>query len=349
MTDSVEQRQKGGDDSTNVQAGQIVIHQHGLTYNDVKEIALDVFKSNFEQLSQVAKEAARARAEEITDEFLKQLRERNPHGLSQAETPQFQLNLFTAQKEYARTGDKEVGNLLVDLLIDITRENERSVVQIVLEECLTVAPKLTAGQIASLAVIFLFKYSRHRNANTPVAFRTYCELASPFVELISEKDTTYRHLEYSGCGAIGIGEVQLGSALAATYPVVFSRPFTTEELQSAAPELIGTSLVMPSASEHGKFQFTVASERDLEELFPTTGLDLSLATKVRNFLRSRQFTLEEIKEKTIEWVPNMARVFDVWNASGMKNFSLTSVGLGIAHAAVRSKTGFSAGLSTWVN
>src|SRR5437763_2929108 len=116
VNELVEQKQKSGDDSTNVQVGHVIIHQHGLTIKDVKEIALDLFRNNFEELSRVATSTARTRAEEITDEFLNQLRARNPSGVTKAETPQFQLDLLTVQKEYVRTGDKDLGKLLVDLL-----------------------------------------------------------------------------------------------------------------------------------------------------------------------------------------------------------------------------------------
>ncbi len=73
-------------------------------------------------------------------------------GLENAENPDFQRALFTVQKEYALTGDDELGDLLVDLLIDRTKQDNRSLLQIVLNESLSVVPKLTNDQLAALSV-----------------------------------------------------------------------------------------------------------------------------------------------------------------------------------------------------
>jgi hypothetical protein len=70
------QKQESGDDSTNLQAQSIVVNQ-GISYSDAKDIALDVYKSNFLQLSQDAAQVARERAEEITDNFLDKLKNEN--------------------------------------------------------------------------------------------------------------------------------------------------------------------------------------------------------------------------------------------------------------------------------
>jgi hypothetical protein len=56
------QKQEAGDGSTNLQGQSIVIHQ-GISYADAREIALDVYKANFIQLSQEAADLARACSE----------------------------------------------------------------------------------------------------------------------------------------------------------------------------------------------------------------------------------------------------------------------------------------------
>lgn len=52
MTDADKQIQKAGDGSFNIQARQVILG--GLSYNDVKAIALDVFKQNFLKLGDQA-------------------------------------------------------------------------------------------------------------------------------------------------------------------------------------------------------------------------------------------------------------------------------------------------------
>src|SRR6266487_348877 len=349
MSNSVEQTQKGGSESTNVQAGQVVIHQHALSYQDVKNIALDVFKNNFEQLSAVARETARARAEEITDKFLQQLEAKNKEGIKKAETPEFQMSLLTVQKEYVRTGDRELGALLVDLLVDITKGDQRDILQIVLEECLTVAPKLTIGQIASLAIIFAVRYCQRRDAISPEKLaEVFSETVNPFVSVASKSITTFQHLEYSGCGTAGIGEIKLSEVLAMTYAAVFSRPFKKEEFEAAVPEAVPDGTLIPSTLESGKWQFGVNSTENLEEAYKRLGIGNETLKKAIQFWSTRRIGESEIREKAIEWYPEMRALFDLWDESRMKHFTLTSVGIGIAHAAVRSRTGFDADLSVWI-
>jgi hypothetical protein len=135
-----DQKQNVAEGSTAIQAGRDIIIT-GLNYNDVKNIALDVFKANFYELAGVAKEVARDRAEEITEAFLLKLKQENPDGFKKSDDPDFQYALFTVQKEYARNGDKELGDLLVDLLVDRSKQDQRDILQIVLNESLLTAPK----------------------------------------------------------------------------------------------------------------------------------------------------------------------------------------------------------------
>jgi hypothetical protein len=90
------QKQKAGDNSTNIQA-QTIIVQQGPSVDEVRQIALDVFKANFLELSNVAADIALRRVEEITDKFLGKLQQENADGLQQAQNPDFQYALFTVQ------------------------------------------------------------------------------------------------------------------------------------------------------------------------------------------------------------------------------------------------------------
>lgn len=91
------QSQKGGDQSTNIQADSVTITQ-GITYTEARDIALDIFRSNFLQLSSDAAEVARKRAEEITENFLKKLQSENQSGVNNAQDPDFQHALFPSKK-----------------------------------------------------------------------------------------------------------------------------------------------------------------------------------------------------------------------------------------------------------
>src|SRR6185436_5811113 len=128
-----DQEQQVTQGSTAIQvAGNLTVTKTGLTYAEVRDVALDVFRSNFYHLSAVAKETAETRAGEITEQFLLKLQKEFPAGLEKSKDPDFQYALFTVQKEYARNGDKDLGELLVDLLVDRSKQEQRDILQIVL-------------------------------------------------------------------------------------------------------------------------------------------------------------------------------------------------------------------------
>ena len=110
-------KQEGGENSTNLQGQSIVINQ-GISYLDAKNIAIDVFKANYLELSVKAADTAKQRAEELVDNFLNEVKERNPKAIQTMEDPGMQYAIFTAQKEYAKTGDKDLSDMLVDILVD---------------------------------------------------------------------------------------------------------------------------------------------------------------------------------------------------------------------------------------
>lgn len=157
-----DQSQIASDRATAIQAGgNVTVNKVGLSYSEARDVALDVFRANYYELVGAAKETARARAEEITEEFFRKLVDENPTGLGKSQDPDFQHALLSVQREYARCGDKELGDLLVDLLVDRSKQDQRDILQIVLNESLITAPKLTEKHLASLAVIFLFKYTKN--------------------------------------------------------------------------------------------------------------------------------------------------------------------------------------------
>lgn len=198
----MQMQQKTGNNSTSFQAQTIHIHQ-GVSETEAREIALNVFNNNFTELSSLAMNTARDRAEEITNDFVKKLQKENPGGLNKAQEPDFQDALFNVQKEYSKSGDKELGDLLVDLLTDRTRHPQRTIAQIVLDESIKTAPKLTEDQLAALAVIFFFQYSRNRSVRSHDLLGQYWDKhIKNFIEKLSKNTSCYQHLDFSGCGSM---------------------------------------------------------------------------------------------------------------------------------------------------
>jgi len=347
-----DQEQNVAQDSTAIQAGgNVTITNAGLTYTEVREVALDIFRANFYELVGVAKETAKVRAEAITEEFLSKLQKEHPSGFEKAHDPDFQYALFTVQKEYARNGDKDLGDLLVDLLVDRSKQEQRDILQIVLNESLSTAPKLTESQLAGLAVIFQFKYTQNNGIGNHHMLGEYLDgYVAPFASKIVKNMACYQHLEFSSCGAIGMVENSLESILGTTYQGQFLKGFDEKEVIDRGISIgLDQRFFIPCLNDPSKVQVRSNSKESLEKAFEEHALMLEDRTKISALFDLGKMSEEEIKDKCVEIRPYMSMLVETWSESAMKNFTLTSVGIAIGHANIKRLVGEFANLSIWIN
>lgn len=230
-----------GDDSTNIQAQNVNIQHNGLSYTDVKEVAMDVFKSNFYNLGQTVEKIINERAEQIINEYLKRLISKDPEALKNTEDADLRFIIYEAQKNHARRGDKEIADLLVDMLIDRTITKDETLVKIVYNEALEILPKLTSKQINILTVIFIMRYLNLKNVFDYI--EQLNSVIKEFIEVIPTEEFFYQHLQYAGCISISIGEVNFINILKDAYPNLVpathdDEDFTFKEnLRIVAPDL----------------------------------------------------------------------------------------------------------------
>lgn len=334
-------------------AHTVNIIQNGLSYPDVRQIALDVFKSNYLQLSESAAEVARQRATEITDAFLKQLEERNPNGLASVETPGMQHAIFSAQKEYARTGDKDIEALLVDILVDRTGAPERSLKQIVLDEALSVIPKLTSEQLDALTVFFLISRTMIDGITSLTFFLRYLdESIAPFIQNLTTNSSCYDHLVYTGCGSIAaVGGVwPVGEFFGANYPGLFSHGFNASQWESAFPnnrDLVEWA-VIDCRQDPSRQQINAVTEEQLLSLCDTKAVAADVRTKLVILFNTSRMTEAEIKAYILRERPALQKLFTVWEDTPMRRLSVTTVGIAVAQANFRRRTSTQFDLGIWV-
>ena len=352
---SNKQEQKTGDNSTSIQATELAIDvtiNQGLSYTDVKDIALDVFKANFYELGAKAQEIARSRAEEITESFLNKLEQENANGFAKADDPDFQNALFVVQREYAKCGDKELGDLLVDLLVDRSKQEQRDILQIVLNEALTTAPKLTSRQLTVLTITFMFRYVQFGMVvNLESLGRFFDKFTLPFIGLLGTgKTSCFQHLEFTGCGTVGLSQVTLEGVLESVYQGIFLKGFDHEEaLRKGLTIPITPPLFINCLNDPSKLQLNALNLERLNDYFVSNSITSDNSNKLIELFNQNKMSHVEIKEKCLFLRPYMSAVFEAWESSEMKSFTLTSVGMAIAHANIKRLVGEFSDLSIWVN
>lgn len=347
-----DQNQDVGNSATAIQAGGSVTVIHvGVTASEAMVIASNVARAIFYELTGEAKETATIRVEEITDQVIKKLEKDFPAGLQKAKDPDFQYALFTVQKEYARNGDKDLGDLLVDLLVDRSKQDQRDILQIVLNESLSTAPKLTDTHLAALAVIFLFKYTQYLPLGNHQMFGEYLDKhLLPFVSKLTKNQAGYQHLEFSGCGSIGLGGHSLEGILGTTYQGQFLKGFDQTEIANRAISVgLDSRFFIPCLNDMSKLQVNANSKENLEKHLDAQGVSPEDRAKILELFDLGKMSEPEIKEKLITIRPYMADVFETWTNSPMQTFTLTSVGMAIGHANIKRLIGEFASLAIWIN
>lgn len=334
-----------------IQAGQnvsIVINQ-GVTPSEVRQLVIDVLKSNLLDYKGKAHETALQRGEEITDAFLEKLSAEHAEGIKQAETPDFQDALFTVQKEYAKAGDRDLGDLLVDLLVDRTKQADRDILQLVLNESLHIAPKLTRGQVSTLSVVFLLRHTQNRAMTSIEAVAQYMQRhVGHCLSAMSTTDATFRYLESTGCGSVSSSSVALASIFRQVYPGLFTRGFDQTLLDAQNLSIVARSvMIMPCLLDPAKFQVAALNNEVLEQ--KTQQLQPEEVAKLKGMLTQNQLSDDEIKAAVVGFVPDLKTLFEKWDTSSMARFELTSVGMAIGHANIKRITGEFAPLSVWIN
>ncbi|EUB72669.1 hypothetical protein PMI27_004591 [Pseudomonas sp. GM41(2012)] len=346
------QDQSVEDGATAIQAGRdVLITQTGLSYSEVRDVALDVFRANFFQLAGPAMETAKARAQEITEDFLTKLQQENPNGFGKGQDPDFQHALFTVQREYARNGDKDLGDLLVDLLVDRSKQEQRDILQIVLNESLATAPKLTDSQLAVLAMIFLFRYTQSQWIGNHQILGEYLDrYVLPFSSKLVKNDACYQHLDFTGCGSIEAGEAPLEHILDHHYSGLFLKGFEQSEIVSREISIgLDSNFFIPCLNDSSKIQVRANNLTMLNQNLNNHNISTEDQEKIIELFSMGKMSNPEIREKCISIRPFMETVFDSWENSKIKSFTLTSVGMAIGHANIKRLTGEFASLSIWIN
>lgn len=351
MLNKSNQEQTGGDNSQNIQvAGNLII---GITESSAREIALEVYKENFIKLSDEAKNTAFIRVEELVDDFLIKLHERSPHSLQSLKEPGMQMALFTAQKEYAKTGDKDLEETLVDLLVDRAATNERDLKQIVLDESISTVSKLTTKQLDVLTLVFITTRTQNNTINNIPSFIKYLkEYFLPFLSSLTVEASTYDHLVYAGASSfMGIAyNKEFEQILKNRYKGIFFNGFTKEEFESSVGNIEDyKSLIMRCLHFPEKFQLNCMTEELLEKEASAQGIEQTIIERLKQLYLTYVMSDKAAKEFILSTVPEMKSLMDHWESSDMNATSLTSVGVAIANANFRRKTGMPLDLSIWIN
>jgi hypothetical protein len=349
------QGQTVGQGAAAIQAGgNVVVNiNQGLSATEVRQIVHDVLQTTLAEYKGVALAIAKARGEEVTEKFVTKLLADNPAGIEQAQTPDFQDSLFVLQKEYAKVGDEELGDLLVGLLVDQTKENDRTLLRNVLNEALRTAPRLSSDQISAISALFILFNVTNNGIDTLDTLGGFLQQhLKPFIkELENLSQASVSHLEFVGCGtnqpfaSNGIEE-----NFGRIYAGLFQKGITDQVVVDAGLSQQARALIIPCLNDSSQKQVAALNEQVLRDRAATVGLDESDIAKLFTLLQQGTMSPVEIRSTILSVAPYLKDLLDGWEKSPAKSFFLSVIGRAIAHGNVkRVIDGKFAPLSVWVS
>lgn len=345
---SAKQEQTSGEGGVNYQAGGDIILQADL--KEMREIALAVYKENALDLRGIAEDIAYARADKLTNEFLERLNEKTPQATDALSDPDMQSVLFDAQTQYARSGEDDLGEVLVDLLADRASQDSRTLRTLALNEAIHSAPKLTEQQRRAIGLVFILRYATYRGAvNAQMLYDGY--LKPSVLALASglpDKAVDYQHIEYVGAGTLSISEYSFCNMIRGDYGGLFTNGFDDGEIPVGWDRAqLSAYGIRPALRNPLKFQVDVAGKSGIDELAAANNKS-EIAEQLKRLHDIDLMSDEEIVQDLELLDPTITGLVKQWDESPANKLTLTSVGIAIGHAYWRRITGHDAPLSIWL-
>lgn len=342
--------QDAGDNSTNYQAGND-IHVHGLTVDEARTVALDVFKANAIELAGVAQSVAVARAEQLTHDFLTRLEVEMPERANELADPDVQSVVFQAQREFARSGEEDLRVALVDLLAERIGEDDRNLRTLALNEAIASAPKLTEKQRRAIAWVFYLRYTRPVEVSAQDDYYSRLErVISALGVDVPTGQADYQHIEYVGAGSRSIGVTTFASGIMSGVEGLYTKGFAVNEIDAdLLAELRASSFVMPALRDRDRLQLQLLADEDLDKRAIAVGL-ASRVPDLQTIVTLGRMSEADVVSEVVSRVPQIAALRDAWDddRTGLKSLTLTSVGLALGHAYWTRLTGSDVSLKIWL-
>jgi hypothetical protein len=347
MTDEIDQTQKVAANAIAVQAGRDV--HVGLSYSDARDIARDVFKAGFLELRGEAAAVAQARADEIIERFLDELQKKNPAGVEQAANVDFQHALFGMQRDYARSGDADLGDMLVKLLIERSKSTSRDLMHLVLNESLATAPKLTSEQLSILGVIFFLRYTRSLQVNNlDTLLAHFDETLLPLISDLRATPASLAYLSFAGCATETMMAASIPHIFRATYPALFNKGFEETERPKEGTEGF-MRMIMRCIRDTSRYQVNAMDKATLDQQIQVRGIGDVEAATLRKLFAENEMSDDEITADLNARRDYFGPLLAAWSEHNMSHFQLTAVGQAIGHASICRFNEKFGPLSVWIN
>jgi hypothetical protein len=178
------------------------------------------------------------------------------------------------------------------------------------------------------------------------------EALVPFFEDLPENSSSFYHLLYTGCASLTDDRLtSIGGSLYHENRHLFCEGITADEVRSISPDAIGTPLVIPCLHDPTLYQLSSVPMTidEVADLARECDLPVSEVEALAGYqYEHMQGSDEGIDSDIAKVFPELSDAIDRWEVSGAERMELTGVGIAIALANIRRKTGQEFDLADWM-
>jgi hypothetical protein len=351
-----DQAQKVEGTSRAIQSGRDTIISHGVSKEEIKEIIEATAAAQLNLLTRVAESLINARLDDFKATILDQVENRVGAFRREAfQDPDFIYLLGRAQHAYARSGDLQLRDTLIDLIARRSQATGRTRLSLTLNEAVEKAACLTKNEFAELSAVYLLRYAVHRGIkNLQMLVDEFKRMMVPLLPDISNEPPSYEYLEAQACAKIEeLNIFDLDRAFRENYCGVLQSGFERAEIEAILPEGKKNALdymITTCSNDQTKLEFNNCLNcRAFLSRGIRSGLRHRELMDAYTFFESKMLTKEEIIKRLNPVLPEIERMYRLWSITPLKNLTLTSVGIAIAHSNLVRLADFEADLSIWIS
>lgn len=324
----------GSDNSQQIQAGHIHIYQ-GMNSDEVRTLCLDLVQKEIALYKQQAAVESQRRFESLMDKFLDLLSKIDESKRQKLQEPAIQFAVNETFKEYIKSGEEELGDGLLDLMIERMEVDEHTTKQSLIDEARQILPKLSANTISLISIITFSELLIPRN-NSDFVELLY-NLSPLISRLRSVNSIDVAYLEQVGCGQsfsfFNTGKT-FEQRMQSIYNLLFLHPYTIEQYNTFMTQhgynqgemsFVARTIMSLMEIKGQKMQFKINAYR--EELFLEEKRQEMIDAMTLLLKDMTQFSEDEVKQFFVEIDANWVVVFELFKRGDVKNFILSPVGL----------------------
>ena len=338
-------------EEVNTQIGQLNIRQ-GLTYTEAKDLIVSVVDQKLIAFRDEAEIVYKERANEFVKLLTEKIKELPEEEIVKLKEPDTQLTLIEAAKISGRKQNDELRNLLANLVVSRIKNDKtgkEELKNIVYNEAISTINKLTIDQLKIITLCYLLRYTSYGGIISWDTFKNYLNThIKPFLGF-KNTNAEFQHIEYTGCGSIGIGSWDLINIYRQQYSFLFSNLVEKEQIDGLNFSNEIKQEVVVFDSKEDKYFIRFKNKIEFEKYLKEKKIDEEIIKKLTSIYESHIKNNDEVKKKILDETEIGKELLDIWEKSALKHLSLTSVGIAIGASYFEQTTGAKIDIDIWIN